>query len=583
MTSIIGIDLGTTNSLCTVFQDGQPVLIPNAHGSFLTPSVVGMLEDGNIVIGQPARELRITRPERCISTFKRLMGTGRKSTLGNHEYSAPELSSLVLQSLKSDAEIFLGEPVEDAVITVPAYFNDHQRKATKLAGQLAGLNVRRIVNEPTAAALTYGFHNRQADKKLIVIDLGGGTFDVTLMEIFEGTLEIVATAGESALGGEDFTDRLVSTVLKNLGLQLEVAEMKSPLLVARLRQQCEKAKCTFMTEDSATVSVPGEDGDLSGDRRKVTVTRKNFAAVSRSLMDRLKQPVARVLRDAACSPADIEDVILVGGATRMPLVRDFVRDFLKTEPLCEFNPDEVVALGAAVQAALIKDDAAVDDMVMTDVCPFTLGVETAREYGSRVMEGYYSPVIHRNTTIPVSKEECFSTMTANQREVTLSVYQGESRKVKDNVKLGELLIDDIPPGPAGQPIFVRFTYDLSGILEVEAIAGETGRKHRVVITSHNNSMTQTEIDDAVARMQELKFYPREDVENQNLLLYGERLIGEVNPQEREQLEQALQMFEHAMHSNDRDMFAHARSGLLLTLETLGFSYDGGSGHAEFKD
>ena len=583
MEPIVGIDLGTTNSLCAVFRDGQPVLIPNAHGHFLTPSVVGMLDDDNVVVGQPGKELRITRPERCLSTFKRLMGTGRKSSLGGREYSAPELSSLVLQSLKTDAEAFLGEPVSDAVITVPAYFNDHQRKATILAGQLAGLNVRRIVNEPTAAALTYGFHNRQADKKLIVIDLGGGTFDVTLMEIFEGTLEIIATAGESALGGEDFTDRLVATVLKTLGMQLEVAEMKTPLLVARLQQQCEKAKCTFITEESASVSIPGDDGDLSGDSRKITVTRKNFASVSRSLMDRLKQPVARVLRDAECSPADIEDVILVGGATRMPLIKDFVRDFLKAEPLCEFNPDEVVALGAAVQAALIKDDAAVDDMVMTDVCPFTLGVETAREYGSRVMEGYYSPVIHRNTTIPVSKEECFSTMSANQREVTLNVFQGESRKVKDNVKLGELHINDIPAGPAGQPIFVRFTYDLSGVLEVEAIAGETGRKHRVVITSHNNSMNQHDIDEAVARMQELKFYPREDVENQNLLLYCERLVGEVNPHERGQLEEALQMFEHAMHSTDRDLFAHARSGLLMTLEALGFSYDGGSGHAESKD
>ena len=583
MEPIVGIDLGTTNSLCAVFQDSRPELIPNVHGSFLTPSVVGLMDDGSVLVGQPAKELRVTKPDRCASTFKRLMGTGQKTRIADREFSAPELSSLVLQSLKNDAESFLGEPVSSVVITVPAYFNEHQRKATKLAGQLAGLEVRRIINEPTAAALTYGFHNRQADKKLIVIDLGGGTFDVTLMEIFEGTLEIISTAGESALGGEDFTDRLVASVLKTLGVQLEVAEMKTPLLVSRLRQQCEEAKRAFIDQESSVVSIPDEQGDLSGDRRKVTVTRDNFASISRNLMDRLKKPVARVLRDAECAPDDIEDVILVGGATRMTLVTDFVRDFLKTEPLCEFNPDEVVGLGAAVQAALIKDDAAVDDMVMTDVCPFTLGVETSREYGSRIMDGYYTPVIHRNTTIPVSKEEVFTTMSANQRQVRLKVFQGESRKVKDNIQLGELMVDDVPPGPAGQPVFVRFTYDLNGILEVEAIAGESGRKHRVVITSHASSMSDDEIEAALARMQELKFYPREDVENQNLLLFCERLIGEVSPMERGQLEEALQSFEHAMHLSDRELFEHARTGLLITLEALGFGYEGSSGDAESGD
>lgn len=577
MSRIIGIDLGTTNSLCAVFEDGKPRLITNAHNDLLTPSVVGILQDGQVVVGAAAKELRVTQPDRCASTFKRHMGTNQRITIADREFSAVELSSLVLKSLKQDAEADLGQQVHEAVITVPAYFNDHQRKATKQAGEIAGLKVRRIVNEPTAAALTYGFHDRHADRKIMVIDLGGGTFDVTVMEIFEGTLEIISTAGENFLGGEDFTDRLVATVLKTLGLQLELAEMKTPLKVSRLREQCETAKREFMHSQKTHVRIPSDDGELTEDSQKIAVTRENFSKICQQLMTRLKNPIARALRDASSSPEEIESVILVGGATRMALIHQFVFEFMQTKPLCKINPDEVVALGAAVQSALIEDDAAVDDMVMTDVCPFTLGVETAREYGNRVMDGYYAPVIHRNTTIPVSKEEVFYTMVANQREVNIQVYQGESRKVTDNIKLGEVLVDDIPPGPAGHPVYVRFTYDLNGILEVEAVAGESGRKNRTVITSHASGMSDDEIEDAVERMQGMKFYPREDVENQRLLLFGERLVGEVNPMEREQLEQALSSFEFAMQTADKEQFDHARQGLLLTISALGFEYEEGRG------
>lgn len=570
---VVGIDLGTTNSLCAVFRDGKPQLIPNAHGGVLTPSVVGVLESGEILVGSPAKELRVTQPDRCASTFKRFMGTDRKVTIAEKTFTAPELSSLVLKSLKNDAEAFLKCEVTEAVITVPAYFNDHQRKATRLAGQLAGLKVRRIVNEPTAAALTYGFHDRGSDRKLLVIDLGGGTFDVTLMDIFEGTLEINATAGESSLGGEDFTDRLVSVVLSQKNMQLETAEMQHPLLVARLRQQCEDAKRAFLSEEKTYVRMPENDGSLNEQNKRITVTRENFVKISQPLMERLQRPVGRVLRDAELEPDQVGDVILVGGATRMPIVRDFVREFFHKEPLCTHNPDEVVALGAAVQAALMENDVAVDDMVMTDVCPFTLGVETAREVGTRVMDGYFTPVIHRNTTIPVSREESFQTMSPNQKEVLLQVYQGEGRRVKDNLKLGELRIADIPPGPAGKEIFVRFTYDLNGILEIEAIVDGTGRKQRCVITSHAASLSQDEVEEAVRKMQALKFYPREDVNNQRLLRFAERMIGEVSTSQRDQLEIALQIFESAMHSNDRENFERAQTTLLMTLSALGINYD----------
>lgn len=569
---IIGIDLGTTNSLCAIFEDGKPRLIPNAHGHTLTPSVVGF-HDKQVLVGLPAKDLRVIRPELCASAFKRLMGTSEKTQIDGRKLTAPELSSLVLRSLKEDAEKDLGLPITDAVITVPAYFNDHQRKATRMAGELAGLNVRRIINEPTAAALTYGFHDRESDKKLIVIDLGGGTFDVTLMEIFEGTLEIISTAGESFLGGEDFTDRLVATVLKTMGMQMEVAELKRPKLVSRLRQQCDIAKTKFTTEEVTHVRIPDDNGEISETAKKVKVTRSNFAKVSQRLMDRLKGPIARVLRDSECEPGDIEDVILVGGATRMPVLQEFVKDFLQSEPQCQFNPDEVVGLGAAIQAALITDDAAVDDMVMTDVCPYTLGVETARMYGSRVMDGYYVPVIHRNTTVPVSREEVFSTMHANQRSVTIKIYQGEARKTADNIQLGELEIKDIPPGPEGQEIFVRFTYDLNGILEVEGMAGDSGKKQSIVITQNAAGLSKSEINKAIKRMAELKFYPRDDLGNTRLLLYCERLIGEVSPQHRDTLEHAISMFENAMHTSDRESFDHSKHALLMTLSAMGFGYD----------
>ncbi len=411
MGTIVGIDLGTTNSLCAVFRNGRPELIRNAHGGVLTPSIVGVLEDGRVIVGEAAREYRVTHPERCASAFKRLMGTNRKLSLGNREYTAIELSSLVLRSLKEDAEHALGGEISEAVVTVPAYFNDSQRKATRHAGELAGLKVRRIVNEPTAAALTYGFHDRAADKKLLVVDLGGGTFDVTLMQIFEGTLEIIATAGENFLGGEDFTSRLVSTICSKVGLSFETAELKMPLFIARLREECERAKRELADGESTEIVVPEADGSFASNAKRIRVTREDFATATRELLARVRGPVGKALRDGRCEPKDVRDVILVGGATRMSVVKDLVRTMFEKEPLSTFNPDEVVALGAAVQAALIDDDAAVDDMVMTDVCPFTLGVEISKQFGHEQVEGYFSPIIHRNTTVPVSREEVYSTVS----------------------------------------------------------------------------------------------------------------------------------------------------------------------------
>jgi len=579
MTPIIGIDLGTSNSLCAVFESGQPTLIPNAHGSFLTPSVVSISADNHVLVGSAAKETRITQPERCAWVFKRLMGTDRKVEIGGHVFNATELSSLVLQSLKQDAEAYLGQEVHDAIITVPAYFNDHQRNATKQAGELAGLNVRRIINEPTAAALTYGFHDRGAEKKLIVIDLGGGTFDVTAMEVFEGTLEIISTAGESMLGGEDFNDRLLSWALAAQKMQVELAEVKQPLLVSRLRQECEAAKCALSSQPDAAIRIPNQQGEIDQNSPVLTITGDQFKELVDPLLKRLARPIARAVRDSRIPPEEFTDVILVGGATRMNVVHSFVRSFFGVEPKCSFNPDEVVALGAAVQAALIEDDQAVEDMVMTDICPFTLGTEISKEFGSRRSDGYYLPIIHRNTTIPVSREEIVCTLHPNQRHVMINVYQGEARKVEDNLFLGKLEVNGIPPGPSGKPVHLRFTYDLNGILEVEAYLPETGKKFSLVLTQYAKLSSANDLKAAVQKLQSLKFYPRDDARNLHLVRYAERVIGEISPFQRNELEAVIDNFEQSMGSGEREWFESAREGLLTMLSALGFDYSEDQKHS----
>jgi molecular chaperone HscC len=573
MPPVIGIDLGTTNSLCAVFESDRPKLIPNAHGEVLTPSVVGVTDKGQILVGATAKELQVTRPENCVWAFKRWMGTDRKVDLAGNEFGAQELSAMVLASLKQDAEAHFGEPVRDAVITVPAYFNDNQRKATKIAGELAGLRVVRILNEPTAAALTYGFHDREAERKLIVIDLGGGTFDVTVMDVFEGTLEIISTAGEGMLGGEDFTDRLLAWVLEGRGLNLETAELRQPLLVARLRRECETAKCRLFDHAEATIRVPGVEGLFADDPPRVTLTRDDFQRLMDPVVKRLARPIGKAIRDARHQAKDFQEVILVGGATRMWPVRDYVRKYFERDPVCTHDPDQVVALGAAVQAALIGDDNAVADMVMTDICPFTLGVEVSKEFGQTYADGYFLPVIHRNTTIPVSREQVLQTIRPNQREMTLSIYQGDARKVKDNLLLGQLTVGGIPLGPSGQPVHVRFTYDLHGILEVEALVHGTNNRFSTVLTQHAKNLSQKEIDAAVRLMQRVKFFPRDDVRNQHLVLFAERIVGEVSPFQRSDIETTLDDFEQAMASGEREWFELARQGLLTTLSSLGFPYE----------
>lgn len=570
--TLIGIDLGTTNSLCAVFEDGQPLLIPNAHGRLLTPSIVGVLEDQKITVGNVAKELRITQPTQTAWCFKRLMGTEEKTKVGPYNFTAAELSSLVLKSLKEDAEKFLGHSVTEAVITVPAYFNDFQRKATKVAGEMAGLKVRRIINEPTAAALTYGFHQKEEDKNLLVFDLGGGTFDVTIMEIFEESLEIMSTAGESQLGGEDFTEKIIEWACKQVDQDSENVRLDYPDMYARLLEEAENAKRKIGEEDEVTIRIPQQNGSLD-EARQVLLTKATFLKEVDTLMQKLAKPVLKAMRDAELNADRIDEIILVGGATRMPIIKDFIYDTFGKDALCKYNPDQVVARGAAVQAALIEDDAAVEDMVMTDVCPFTLGISTCREIRGQVHDGYYMPIIHRNTTIPVSKEEIISTLYPGQTELLIQVYQGEARKTENNISLGELAIQGLPKTNSHTEANIRFTYDLNGILDVEAYIPSTGKKYKTVLTNNVASLSETEIDAAVKKMQDLKFYPRDKAENKNLLLFAEKTLEELNRFQREELERSIAYFEDALSSGEKDYFEKGRNELLITLSRLGFTYD----------
>jgi len=566
---MLGIDLGTTNSLAAIFRDGEAQLIPNAHGAHLTPSVVGMHPGGDVLVGASARELRVSHPEKCAWCFKRSMGADQNFRLDGRDFSAIELSSFVLGALKADAEQFLGEPVSEAVITVPAYFNDHQRRATKLAGEMAGLKVARILNEPTAAAIAYGLRNKEADQNIMVFDLGGGTFDVTVMEIFEGSLEIISTAGESFLGGEDFTNRLASWALSQVGENFELVELKQPNRLARLVHQCEEAKRALATGEGGVIRIPAEDGKSFLDR-ELTLSADILSGQTDDLVKRMHLAMDRALRDAKLSPADIDEVVLVGGATRMRLVHGVIEKKFGRPPLAHVDPDKAVALGAAIYTALLEENEEVGDMVMTDVCPHTLGVSISKNLGNQIIGGYFLPIIPRNTTIPVCRENPVETIYPSQRELLVEIYQGEARKVEGNLKLGQLEIKGLPPKPAGTVVLIRFTYDMDGILDVEAMIPSMGKSFSTVLDTQQKCLSDSELKAAKKRLQKLKFFPRDHVENERILRFAERVVPEVAPFMREPLEQAIDYFERALGITDREEFEAIRDNLLRALEAAGF-------------
>jgi molecular chaperone HscC len=532
-------------------KDG-PKLIPNSLGRVLTPSIVGWDEKQTLLVGDEAREYLAIHPERCASLFKRHMGSEWTASLAGKVRSATELSSLVLHTLKADAENYLGEKVERAVITVPAYFNEEQRRATIEAGRLAGLHADRILNEPTAAAIAYGLHAGDAEKIAVVVDLGGGTFDVSIVEMFEGTLEIRASAGEIFLGGEDFTSLLMSQILTQHGMTLERTEMEHPLLVSRLRRECDQAKRLLTKQPEVEIRFPSQDGGFIDESPIINVTREQFESWTNRVLNKVMMPIRRALGDANLKRGDIDEVILVGGATRMPCFVNRIEELFGQTPRCSFNPDEVVAIGAAINGGIIDRREELQDLVVTDVSPFTLGVEIAKDVGLEERTGYFLPVINRNSTIPISRIERVETRSANQSQVKVSVYQGESRLVKENILLGEFEVNGIPNGPAGQPIDIRFTYDLNGVLEVEATVVETKRKCSQVFTRHAKGMGASQVKKAVEQMQALKTHPRDEQENRFLLRRAERLYAELPLRERQLLDGLLSGFEEVLELRDKE-------------------------------
>ncbi|UPG90755.1 Hsp70 family protein [Luteibacter aegosomaticola] len=547
-TMIVGIDLGTTNSLVAVWKDGGPRLVPNPLGSFLTPSCVGFDADGHVLVGEAARERLQTHPHLTAALFKRYMGSTRTMRLGDRDFRPEELSALVLRALKADAEAFLGEEVTEAIITVPAYFSDAQRKATRVSGELAGLKVERLLNEPTAAALAYGIHEAQRETQFLVFDLGGGTFDVSILEMFEGVMEVRASAGDNMLGGEDFAVLIADLAFAN---GIPEAARSDAGFMQRLAARAETAKRQLGATGKTSFEVSWQN-----DQAVIELDAAAFEKLAEPLLNRLWRPIERALRDARIRAADLDNVVLAGGATRMPMVRSLATRMFGRFPAVGLNPDEVVALGAAVQAGLKMKDKALDETVMTDVCPYTLGTEIVRTLDKNVaMEGYYAPIIERNTVVPVSRVQRFFPVHAEQREILIAVYQGESRMVRDNIRLGEVKAP-IEPGPAhAGGVDVRFTYDVNGLLEVEVTVVATNETRRLVIESGQAHMSAAEIARRLEALSALKIHPRDTLENRTLLARAERLYEQLLGTPRDHVGQMILRFEQLLATQDARLIA----------------------------
>ncbi|HQS96645.1 MAG: molecular chaperone HscC [Novosphingobium sp. 17-62-19] len=566
---LIGIDLGTTNSAVALWQNnesgGEAVLVPNALGALLTPSAVSVLPDGNTLVGAAALERMGLKDGATATSFKRLMGTDRKQKLGKKEFSAEELSALVLMSLRDDVTAHTGTRPTEAVITVPAYFNDRQRKATRRAGELAGLTVRRLINEPTAAALAFGLQDKEEREPFLVFDLGGGTFDVSIVEMFEGIVEVRASAGDNRLGGDDFNSAIATAVRGRLdpdGLLGKIDERRAEAL---LLQAAERTKRGLSEGQEAEFALT-----IGGTRLSTAVTASEFEAQAEGLIRRLRDPVVRALRDSQIDAASLSEVVLVGGATRMPLVRKAITRLFGRFPNSSVHPDHAVALGAAIQGGLIARDGGLEEIRITDVCPFTLGIETA-EHSARgtVQQGLFSPIIERNTPVPVSRSGVFSTMGDGQKQIEVKIYQGEAREVSGNVHLGQLKVP-VPPRPAGEvAIDVRFSYDSSGLLEVDVEVPLTGAKHNLVIIDEEDRKASNDLDARRKALAALKQHPREEATNQMLLARAERCYEEFLGDVRAVVGDRTRMFVTALDSQDPRRIADAAadlSGLLDMLE-----------------
>lgn len=569
MAKVIGIDLGTTNSCVAVMEGGEAVVIPNAEGNRTTPSILAFGKDGERLVGDVAKRQAITNPDKTIISIKRHMGTNHKETIDGKSYTPQEISAMILQKLKSDAEAYLGETVNQAVITVPAYFSDSQRQATKDAGRIAGLEVLRIVNEPTAAALAYGL-DKEGLHTILVFDLGGGTFDVSILELGDGVFEVKATSGNNHLGGDDFDarvmDYLIDTFKKDTGIDLKNDKMA----MQRLKDAAEKAKKELSSTLTSTISLPFISADASGPKHlEVNLTRAKFEEITRELVEATLEPTRNALRDAGLSANQIDRVILVGGSTRIPAVQEAIKKLVGKDPSKGVNPDEVVALGAAIQAGVLTGD--VKDVVLLDVTPLSLGIET--------LGGVFTRLIERNTTIPTSKSQVFSTAADNQTSVEIHVLQGEREMARDNKTLGRFTLSDIPAAPRGIPqIEVSFDIDTNGIVNVSAKDLGTGKSQRITITS-SGGLNKEEIDrmmkEAELNAEEDK-KRREQVEIRNqadqLLYQTEKSLKDLGDKADAELvkeaEEKQQALRDALNGTDADSIKNASDALTEVLHKI---------------
>lgn len=556
---IVGIDLGTTNSLIAYFTEEGPKIIPNRLGKNLTPSVVSVDEEGNVYVGETAKERMSLYPDSVAQAFKRSMGTEREFVLSGKRFKPEELSSMVIRALKEDAEAFLGEAVTEAVISVPAYFDDKRRKATKRAGELAGLKVERMISEPTAAAVAYGLYDKTKDTRFLVFDLGGGTFDVSVLELYHNILEVRAVAGDNYLGGEDFTTVMEKLFLQKTKLQMHSLSEKEQV---RLRRQAERAKRATNDEAKVTMSLLYQE-----ETKEAEITYKEYEEACNELLMKIREPVKKSLADAGLKLSDIDEVLLIGGATRLNIVRDFLIRLFRKFPDTRLNPDETVALGAAVQAAMKERREEVKEVILTDVCSFTLGTEVVVEYEEGKFEdGRFCPIIERNTVIPASHTERLYTVHDNQDKIRVRVLQGESRFARNNLFLGELEVS-IPKALKGkEAVDVTYTYDINSLLEVEVKVVSTGISKKMIIKGQDNQMTDEEIAKRMEELAYLKIQPRNYEENRLALLRAERVYEESLGVRRKNLDHYLTAFEAALKKGDNDEIRRTREELNDFLE-----------------